>query len=267
MTRHAPRFGIVMGSLLLLTACFLPFPYGDESGRPEQSTFQRIIPLEPGGTVSIENPAGDVDIRGWERKDVQISADDVWGRPSAPSGWFPGWRASENADVRVDTIENFIKITTRSSGREDVVRPVRFWLDVPRSVNLKDIRVGEGNVRIGDIYGRVRVDLDAGNVAVDNYSGSLDVSVGRGFVDAEILDARPEDETKITVREGDVTLFLQPEANMALEIAAERGEIVSEFDLGQPMPAKKISARIGTPAGASVSVTVLDGSVRLKKTK
>jgi len=267
MRKTSAIFIPVFVLVLFIPACVIPLIFVDDSGRATREIVHRTIPLEPAGTISVETGAGDIDIRGWERKEAEISAEDEWGRASGRGGWIWGESRQGLPDVVIDQIENFIKIKTRSSGREDVVRPVHYTLNVPRSVNLKDIRTGQGNVRVGDIFGRVRVDVDEGNVAVENYSGSLDVSVNRGSVEAEILDLRTEDEALITVRDGDVTLYLQPEAKVRFEISADHGDITSEFNLGQPLSAKRISARVGTGDGATLSITVLNGNVRLKKTK
>jgi hypothetical protein len=259
-------FPAVVG-ILLFPACVIPLVFVDDSGRAMREIVHRTISLEPAGTVSIDTGAGDVIVRGWDRKEAEILAEDDWGRPGFRGDWIWGDSRRGLPDVSIDTFENFVRIQTRSSGREDVVRPVHYTLNVPRSVNLKDIRTGQGNVRVSDIFGRVRVDVDEGDVAVENYSGSLEVSVGQGSVEAEILDLRAEDDGRITVRRGDVTLYLQPEATVRLEMSVDNGILSSEFDLGQRPSAKRMSARIGTGEGATVSITVFNGNIRLKKTK
>jgi DUF4097 and DUF4098 domain-containing protein YvlB len=132
-------------------------------------------------------------------------------------------------------------------------------------VNLKDVRNELGDIRIVDIYGKVRVNLEEGIIKVENFSGSLDLSLVRGSVEAELLDVRKDDNVRITTREGDITLYLQPDVNVKIEAATGNGGISSDFDLGLPLPSKKVSARLGSLEEAVVSLSALIGNIRLKK--
>lgn len=260
-------FGIFVAvAVLASAACLIPI-YLPESGTyPPQNEFHRVIALDPGSTISIENAVGDIEIRGWDKNEAEITAQDEWGRTYGRRAWIYG-RDSSGPDVEVDKIENFLKIKTRISGREDTIRPVHYVLNVPRSVNLRDVRTRQGDIRIADLYGNVHVDVEEGDIIVENFSGSLDIFLGSGAVEAELLDMRADDEVKITVKEGPVTLFLQPEANVRLEATAANGTISGDFDLGQPLPAKKVKAQIGKPDAASVSISALNGIIRLTKIK
>jgi DUF4097 and DUF4098 domain-containing protein YvlB len=165
----------------------------------------------------------------------------------------------------VDQIDRLIKIKA-GSPEEENARPIHFVISVPHSINLTDIRINRGQVHLADVYGNVRVELDEGDISVENFSGSLDLTLIRGSAEAEVLDLRKDDEVKITTKEGDVTLLLQPEVSVRLEASATNGEVNSEFDLGQDLPAKKVSAQIGK-AEAAVQLMTLNGDIHLKKIK
>jgi hypothetical protein len=252
----------LMFVILLSAACIIPVFFDPESGTwtPSLQKYHKIVSLGPGGTLSLENANGDVEIRGWDQEDVEITAEEGRGDDRDRRSWRYYGRGDAQPQVQVDQFDRLIKIKAGTPEKENA-RPVHFVISVPHS-----IRIHRGRVHIADVYGKARVELEEGDIAVENFSGSLDLSLVRGSAEAEILDLRKDDEVRITTKEGDVVLFLQPEVSVRLEASASNGEISSDFDLGQNLPAKKVSAQIGT-AEAAAFLTTLNGDIRLKKIK
>lgn len=261
--------GMLAAAVMLSSAaCFIPIYLPDSGSDQSRNEFHQVVALDPGGAISLDNADGDIEIRGWDKNEVEITAEDDWSRTYGRRSWSTGWGGASRPKIEVDKIEKFVKIRTRISGREDEIRSVHFYLNVPRSVDLRNVRGKAGDILIADLYGKVRADLEDGNIKIENFSGSLDLSLETGTVEAEILDLRPDDEVRITVKEGPVTLLLQPEVNARIEASAANGTVTAEFDLGQTLPAKKVSGLIGAQAGAAtVSVTALNGNIRLNKVK
>jgi hypothetical protein len=256
--------GMAAAVVLLSAACVIPVYISDYGQYTTRGVFHRTIALDSGGTILIENDAGDIEIQGWDKDEVEITAEeDLGGR----YGWRVGpyGRSVAGPKVDVDKMEDFLTIKARIPERERDIRRVYFTLNVPHSVNLKDVRNELGDIRIVDIYGKVRVNLEEGIIKVENFSGSLDLSLVRGSVEAELLDVRKDDNVRITTREGDITLYLQPDVNVKIEAATGNGGISSDFDLGLPLPSKKVSARLGSLEEAVVSLSALIGNIRLKK--
>jgi hypothetical protein len=64
-------------AVLASAACLIPI-YLPESGTyPPQNEFHRVIALDPGSTISIENAVGDIEIRGWDKNEAEITAQDL----------------------------------------------------------------------------------------------------------------------------------------------------------------------------------------------
>jgi hypothetical protein len=253
--------------ILFAAACIIPVFFDPESGTwtPSLQKFHRVVSLGPGGTLSLENANGDVEIRGWDQEDVEITAEEDRGDNRERRRWRYYGMGDAQPHVQVDQFDQMIKIKA-GSPEEENARPVHFVINVPHSINLTDIRINRGQVHIADVYGSARVELDEGDITLENFSGSLDLSLVRGSAEVEVLDLRKDDEVRITTKEGDITLFLQPEVSVRLEATASNGEISSEFDLGQQLPTKKVSAQIGR-AEAAAFLMALNGDIRLKKIK
>ncbi|MBM3294924.1 MAG: hypothetical protein FJY80_01495 [Candidatus Aminicenantes bacterium] len=266
MKRIRPYAGAVAVMAFVSTACIIPVYIDDPRGFPRRlpEMFEKTVPWEGGGAIAVENPVGDVEIFGWDRREVRISAEWGW---SGPRGSRFGERTGP-PEVEIDEHPGVLRVVLRPVGREtDPVRPVRLILNVPRAVDLESVVVGHGRVNVGDVYGRSRLAVQAGEVRVENYSGSLEVMVERGTAEAEILDFRPEDVVRLVARQGSVTLYLEDDANAEVEAEAPGGRIVSDFDLGPDRGGGKTSAEIGREKGGSVVLISGTGDVRIRKVR
>lgn len=250
-----------------LTCCIIYVPdyTGTRTFSPRKQ-FQRSLPFEPGGKVSLDNINGDIEIRGWEENRVELSVEEIKRIPYSRKVRFYGIGYSQPKVDFEKVDEDFIKIKTGSNGEDQETSFFNCLLNVPNSIILEDIRNNKGNISISDLYGKVVVDLEEGDLKIENFSGSLRASLVTGSVQAELLDMRNEDEVWISTKEGDITLYLQPEMNAKLEASASSGEISSEFDLNEPLPAKKISVQLGEE-GTSISLSSSKGNISLRKVK
>ena len=251
-------------SLFLLNSCFyIRVDYPGEWGRAPLDDFHENVPFSPGSTLSLENVNGNVEIHGWEREELEVYAEKMVQLPDRTRFYFYPKR-DIGPGIVFDKFENFVKIKTKSISEEAEAGFVDYYIDLPRSVNLKDIVVRKGNIIINRVYGDAYVDLTEGDIVVDNYSGSLTASVVSGTVDASLFDLRDEDEIVITSREGDIVLSLQADAAARIEAVFPNGEIRTEFELQIPAEEKKIDARLGEN-GPHIALTALRGDVTIKK--
>jgi len=250
---------------LLFSCCVIAvvdFPNTIE-GFPSEG-FHRIVPLEPGGTLSLENIDGDIAIYGWERDEVEITAEKLV--PRSYGGRVRVFSLKHlRPRIELDRFEDFVKIRTRPASGDRRGGVVNYEVMVPQSIDLKDIIGKEGNIVISDLYGKVFAELERGDVTVKNFSGSLTVSAMVGSVKSELYDLRSDDEIKITTREGDIIVFLQPEVVAHIDAQAPSGSILSEFDLKVSLPTREVSVEIGGEGGAFLSLSTLKGDIHLKK--
>ena len=260
MTAKIIRAAALLGILLPLSACV--FLWDDPWGEPGSSTvqvFNKTIPLTGKSALSVLHLDGDIEIRGWDRDEAEIVVEaDRWIGGRGPFGARSG-RPSVNAETAPD---GSLVLKTVWEGDERSVTPVNYYINVPRSIDLRDIRTGRGSVVIADLYGRAVVQIQSGDLKVENFSGSLKAQVWRGRIDAEMLDLRAEDESDLTARAGDLTVFLEEGAAARIEAEASAG-ISSEIDLHQDPLGRKVSATLGA-GGPLVRLKALDGRIALK---
>jgi hypothetical protein len=251
-------------SLLLFASCFyIQVEYPPEGMRTPVEEFHENVPLSPGGTLSLENENGNIEIRGWEKNELEVYAEKRVELPDRTKLYvFPGKNLGPG--IVFDKFEEFVKIRTKKLSGDQGVGIVDYFIDAPHSINLKDIVAGYGNIYIADLSGDAYLDLKEGDITVENFSGSLTASTDRGSVYASLFDLKEQDEIVITAREGDISLSLRENASARLEAAFPEGEMTSEFEMDRDEEENNIDTEWGEN-GPRISLTALKGNIVIKK--
>ncbi len=265
MSRSA-RAVLILG-LLLSVSCVIAVV---DTRNPDRIPYlrgelHRTVPLVSGGQLSLENSNGNIDIQGWEEEEIDARVVERKPAPMTTGIHISGWR-SPDPKIDIQSSDESVSIRNMRMEEEDDFRQDDFFLMVPRSVNLDGIRNGRGNISASGIYGRARINAGEGDVEIRNFSGSLDINLERGSLDAELLDLRAQDEVRIRVEDGDIVVYLEAGVAAELEAEAPGGEVSSEINLAVPLPAKTVSARLGD-GQTKISLTALRGDIRVKKVK
>ena len=240
----------------------------EDSQYPEGSWFPRseflkTVALKPGAMLSLENTNGNIKIQGWDQEKVEITAAEKRSYPLSPRISFYRSQALE-PKIDVQSSDDGVTIKTISAGsKEDEFRLVHYDLRVPRSVKLDGIHNGQGSIQISDIFGSLVIGQKEGDVTVKNFSGFVDIVLGSGSVEAELLDVRPEDEVRIKTGQGDIVLYLEPGIEAQVDADAPDGGISSQIDLKVPLPAKTVSVRLGE-GKAAIMLSTQHGAIKIK---
>ena len=247
---------------IFMNACIIAVvehPGTDRSPRLDE--FHRILPMQSGTTLSIDNPSGNVEVQGWDREEAEIFAEILLPLPQKTNFRFM-WNL-KSAEVEVDKFEDVINVKTITKARES--NYVDYFINVPESVKLKDIFVEKGNVIISDLYGEIWTEILYGDLEINNFSGSLTANIVNGSVQATIYDLRIEDKLYVTTKEGDIIIYLEDGVAVRVEASALNGEIFSDFDLGEIKPLEKITAQLGEVEGGMLSLNATNGDIWIKK--
>ncbi len=253
------------GLILSAAACVIAVVDRSSEGQswPVQSQYHRALGMKSGGVLILENTDGDIEISGWEEKKVDITASRRRDLPSSGGIYFLGKRFSP-PDIRTEGTGDTVKIKTEKERDRESGEIVHYILKVPRSIRINGVSNGRGDIRISDVYGKAVVAAQEGRVEVINYSGSLDIRLGNGNVEAELLDLRPEDSIRIEVERGDIAVYLDPGISARFSLEAPAGTISSEIDLNQPVSSQKVSSTTGE-GGVSLELTALQGDIKIRK--
>lgn len=166
--------------LLLAALASLPFQLGCEleefldSDRYRED-FQYTHHLKPGGRVSLENFNGSVEILSWEKDSVQVAGTKYAATESDLKEMKIETHAEEGA-VRIRTV--------RPSGRYRSMG-ARYFIRVPRTVELERIVTSNGSIRIEDVEGSARLETSNGAVRLRKLAGRLEVRTSNGSIEGD----------------------------------------------------------------------------------
>jgi hypothetical protein len=249
----------------LAASCVMLVNPEQEQGPPPAPEFRKSLDFKPGGTAALEHTLGNVTITGWDKDAAEVVATARTPEPGSERRLqlYSSGDLEPSVDIREDV--QALRIRTRSLGGPWTSGGLDYAVRLPNSVNLNPVRLGTGDVRISDVYGSTVVELGRGNLAIKNYSGPLKAVVGGGGADVELLDIRETDVVDITVKEGDIILRLEPDANVRIEAEAPVGGITSDYDLGRELPARAVRTKLGNGA-AAITLKALRGNIKILKT-
>ncbi|OGD19231.1 MAG: hypothetical protein A2Y70_07220 [Candidatus Aminicenantes bacterium RBG_13_64_14] len=253
---------LAAAAVVLSAACIMVMDPEQTTSWQPRGEFRRTVEFAAGGTLTLENKAGNVEITGWDKDAVEVVAQGA----AAETGEKRKVRAygfwEIKPDVEIKQTDGSLSIRTRPFDGPGDLPAVDYTIRVPNSILLSGIRMGKGNLTVSDVFGRIEVSLDRGDLAVSNFSGSVDLFIGTGSADVEVLDVRDQDTIAISSREGDIVLRLGAGTGARVEAEAPRGEVRSDLDLGARTPAPSVSGRIGT-GEAAVTLKASDGRIEI----
>lgn len=180
-------------------------------------TIQQTIPFVGRTKLTIENPAGSLEITGWGEPRVELVATK---------------RARSEGDLQeidVEIREEPDGVRIRSLHSEIVSKwLVDYRLKVPYGVAL-EIDQGAGEITIADYAGSITVDLGAGDLNLKEVRApEISLDVGAGNVDAVVLESQ---RIEIDLGTGDLDLRLPPDASFAVEVRVGVGDLtISGFE-------------------------------------
>ncbi|HYL76220.1 MAG TPA: hypothetical protein VEU96_18565 [Bryobacteraceae bacterium] len=228
-------------------------------------------------TLRVDANDGSVQIRTWDRKEIEARVTTV------------GWRLSPD-EVRVidrqtgDRVEVEVRIPHRPFSVMFGRRSIRVEIQVPRELQ-SDIHTGDGAITVEGLHGETHLSTGDGHIDADSLDGTLDANTGDGKIRArgrfDLLNLHTGDgsiEAEIasgsrmnsawTVRTGDghVTLRLPTNFSADLDVHTGDGHIQSDLPVTVSGMRHEHELRGRLNAGGQLfTVRTNDGSIRLER--
>lgn len=246
-----------------LGALAQPVPAGQKKPAPRAvvtEKFQRTLPLASGGTFSLANVNGSIEVEGWAREEVQITALQT--------------RAAELAErsgVKIEVLARADGITVRTiyPEGEGVDVGVEYHVRVPHRVRLESVATVNGSVRVRAVEGAGALRTVNGNIEFYDGAGHFDARSTNGNIYMELRhlgDTRAEGDAPATIEtiNGTVVLALPSQTNSDLDIRSLNGDFSSELPVERSASAggRQLRCRLGT-GGRRLRIQTMNGAVRL----
>ncbi len=229
--------------------------------------FQKLCALSPGGTVSLQNVNGNVEITTWDKNEVKIEAEKF-----ADDGGD-----LDDLQIEVDATGDRVAIDTKYPERRDDhhghALGVNYILVVPRGANLDKIKIVNGEITISGVAGKVMATAVNGTIHTTGLSNGCELETVNGKVDAEFTSLQARAGAKLKSVNGSLVVRLPADAKADIKATATMGHISNEFGLQSSRQDEdhsfvkvgdSLRGKIGG-GGASVRLETVNGSIRIVK--
>jgi DUF4097 and DUF4098 domain-containing protein YvlB len=162
--------------ILLLAALAMPASQHDGQQAPAPAATRQApdsdqtVPVEKGSRLTLDNQAGDIVVRGWDRNEVRVQA-----------------RHSSRTTVRVRTTPAVVTIS--ASAERGMPGSVDYELSVPRWMPVKLSGMG-AYIQVDDLQADVVAETMRGDVVIRGVSGAITASSLEGEVVIERATGR-----------------------------------------------------------------------------
>ena len=245
------------------------------------TTRHEVRKLGYGGTLTIVGaPAGSITIEGWQRSEVDITADIEL---KAPTEEDLTRLATVNSFTVDEDVNHLSILTTGTHDRKFMKRAARsfpknliglpwkidYRIRVPAMVDM-DISNGRGAFSLTGVEGAVSFDAPESDASLTLTGGQVRLVIGKGSLHVGMLQRnwRGADST-FQLASGDITVELPAGYSGELDADVLRaGKVENAYSDLEPrerttQTPTSLHARSG-PGGPKLSFTVGDGTIRIK---
>jgi len=212
--------------------------------------IEKSYDFDKGGTISLSNVNGNVTISACDCSQVQLTAN-----ISASDQ-----QTRDRITVKIKASDSQLSIKTkyakqqRGSHDRNNHSEVVYTLSVPNSVNLNEIELVNGDLKISGVTGQFNAELVNGELISDGMTSSTDVSMVNGDMELSFDNLNNAKKIKLNSVNGDIVVNLPSDANVKVSAETVSGKISNDFGL---------QINRGRYVGSDMSGTIGDGSVRL----
>ena len=213
-------------------------------------------PLQPGGSVELQNVNGAVEVQGWDRDEVEVRAVKTAKEKESDL---------DRVAVEVEAKPRAVSITTRYPQNQGVEAAVEYSIHVPRSAHVEHIGTINGTLRISGVETVDDLQTVNGNIEVYDSGGNVHAHTTNGNVHLELGHLNENNGTSAETTNGSLVIAVPSDTQANLEARCLNGNFFSELPLQientQQRP-REIHGKLGK-GGASIHLRTVNGAIRL----
>jgi DUF4097 and DUF4098 domain-containing protein YvlB len=216
---------------ILVTLCALFFAavlaHASDRGRYTEE-FHQTYPLAAGGRVELDNINGTVHITGWDQNQVKVDAVKYAGSKER----------LDEARIVVETGSDYVSIRTKYRDHDltwdhdgwNNPASVEYTLMVPRTAQLDEIKLVNGELDIHGIAGEVHASSVNGRMTAEGLQGRVKLSAVNGRMEVQV-ERLADSPIRLSSVNGSIELTLPSDAKAELEASTVSGGIDDDFGL------------------------------------
>jgi hypothetical protein len=217
--------------------------------------FDHTYPLPKGGTFTLENVNGSVQVVGWERDEVEVRAVKTARRNAADL---------DRVQIDVEGRPDAVSVRTRYPQESGVDVAVDYEVRVPFRVLLGGVATVNGSIRVRGVEGSGRLRSVNGNVEVFDSVGRFSARTTNGNLHLELQQLPDGDPMAIETVNGSVLLAVPPNAGATLNVHTMNGDFRSEVPVISQgsFSTRAFHGQIGS-GGGEISIRTVNGRIRV----
>jgi putative adhesin len=249
------RFGVIFLALMAIAiTCAAP-----ASAAPTTKIFERTLPLRAGGSLSLTNVNGFVQIVGWEKEEVEIRA--LKTALNDPQD-------IERVTIDAESDGDSAAINTIYPRGNGVAVTVDYRIHVPERVLLDGVETVNGDVHVARIAGAGELASVNGTVEVLDSAGRFSAKTTNGDVRLELKGLPKGGPMQLATVNGSVILSLPSDAAAEMSVVSRNGDFHCDFplrSLGAYNP-RVFRGELGA-GGGEILLTTVNGAIRVVQGK
>jgi len=244
-----PALRAIALSVLLLTVLWAA------PGLAISKEFNQSYPLQPGGSLELQNVNGTVDVEGWDRNEIEVHAVKTAKHKESDL---------ERVSIEVEARRDAVSIATRYPQNEGVEVAVDYTIHVPHGARLEHIGTVNGTLKIAGVENVEDLHTVNGNIEVYEAGGTVHAHTTNGNVHLEL--AKLPDKTGATAEttNGSLVLAVPSDIQADLEARCLNGNFYSELPLtleSNQRP-REVHGKLGR-GGAPIQLRTVNGGIRV----
>jgi DUF4097 and DUF4098 domain-containing protein YvlB len=221
-----------------------------------EKTFEATYPLSSGGSFSLTNVNGSVEIRGWDREEVQVRA--VKRSRTDPA-------EESRVKIEVEANPGSVAVITRYPEADPVDVTVEYTIRVPARLRLTNIQTVNGDIRVRDLETGGELRTVNGDLEVLNGAGYVAARTTNGNVRLELAHIGDGSHPiRVETVNGSVALEVPASVNADLHAQSLNGDFQSDLPMEVQATSGRaeVRARLGR-GGAPLVLRTVNGGIRI----
>jgi hypothetical protein len=218
--------------------------------------FDKVYPLSSGGNFQLDNVNGSIQVDGWDKDEVEVSA--VKTADNDPTDL-------DRVQIDVESVPGQVAVHTLYPDSGSAV-VVEYHVHVPYRV-LAAVKTVNGSVSVSGVQGGGDLRSVNGDVKVTDSAGRFNAKTTNGNLTLQLRDISNGAPMDIETVNGSVVLGLPSNAVANLKVQNMNGDFSSELPMNAataPTNVGAFHAKLGA-GGGEISVRTVNGTIHLMR--
>ncbi len=240
-----------------------------------EETFKKRIPSEGKELLILENTNGNIDIRSWDKNEIEIIAY----KKVRSSDMDKAREMMKELEIDILQTGSKVEIITSQPHKKhegsgffswllsggDNNYSVNYEINIPEKMDL-NIHSTNGSINLDGCEGRLRLETTNGNIQADDVSGLVRGKTTNGKINASFEKVYPDDDMTFNSTNGSIKIYLPENLNADFKAQTTNGSIDCELPVTEYYSqSKRIVSGMINEGGAQIYLKTTNGSIKLYK--